>query len=80
MQEQDEEEVCRHILLRPGAFTTPRAAYRTIRYSKRKTTQRIFEEIVTKFEGEGLGKYVKFPKGESAYYKPLPLEKNRAAL
>jgi hypothetical protein len=68
----DESEIKSHILFMPGPFTTPRAVYKTIRFSKRTVAQRKFQEIVHDLEEKGLGKHIEFNKNESAYYKPLP--------
>ena len=76
----DQSEIKSHILLRPGPFTTPRAVYKTIRFSKRTIAQERFHEIVRELEGKGLGKHIEFNKNESAYYKPLPSAEIQATL
>ena len=68
----DELEIKSHILLMPGPFTTRRAVYKSIRFSKRTVAQQKFQEIVHDLKDKGLGKHTKFNKSESAYYKPLP--------
>ena len=73
-------EIKTHILLRPGPFTTPRAVYKSIRFSMRTKAQQNFHEIVKELEDEGLGTYREFERGESVYYKALPEDEKRATL
>ena len=75
--------LCRsHILLTPGPFTTPRAAYRSVPSSKRSITKKWFAVIVQELQQQGLGKYVKMtaPPKETVYYKPLPSPDVKATL
>jgi hypothetical protein len=73
----EEVEIIAHILMRPGPFTTPRAVYKSIRYSMRSKAQQKFQDIVKSMEKDGIGCYLDISSNESAYYKPLPVEENK---
>lgn len=76
----DRPENRSHILLRPGPFTTPRAVYKSICFSKRTAAQQNFREIVKELEADGLGSYAEFGRNESAYYKPVLVQYIRAKI
>ena len=76
----DEVEIKSHILFMPGPFTTCRAVYKSIRFSKRTVAKQKFQEIVRDLEDKGLGKHIELNKSESAYYKPLPSTDIQATL
>lgn len=70
-------EIQEHLLLRPGPLTTPRAVYKTIRYSMRTKAQEKLTDIMAKLERNGLGAYVQLSSNESVFFKPLPNDDNK---
>ena len=70
----DEKEIIAHVLMRPGPFATPRAVYKTIRFSMRSKAQQNFQRLVKE---NGIGCYLELSTTESVYYKPLPVEENK---
>ena len=73
----DEKEIIAHVLMRPGPFTTPRAVYKTIRYSMRSKAQQNFQRLIKENQENGIGCYLELSSTESVYYKPLPVEENK---
>lgn len=72
----EESEIIQHLLMRPGPFTTPRAVYRSIRFSMRPKAKEKLPDIIKKLELEGLGSFLQFSSTESVYYKPKPTNNN----
>ncbi len=66
-----------HILQRPGPFTTPRAVYKTIRFSLRGKAQEHAASLMKTLSDEGTGVYLTFGRNESVYFKPTPEEDNK---
>ena len=63
--------------MRPGPFTTPRAVYKTIRYSMRSKAQQNFQRLIKENQENGTGCYLELSSTESVYYKPLLVEENK---
>ena len=61
--------------MRPGAFTAPRAVYKSIQYSMRSKAQQKFPNLVKGMEKDGIGCYLDISSNES---KPLPVDENKS--
>lgn len=72
----EEEEIKEHLLMRPGPLTTPRAVYKSIRYSMRTKAKDNLPGILKKLSDEGLGIYLQVNNSESVYFKPEPTDDN----
>ena len=68
-------EITAYIL---GPFTTSHAVYKSLRYRMRYKAQQKFQDMVKSMEIDGIGCYLDIRSNESAYYKPLPVEENKA--
>ena len=62
---------------RPGSLTTPRAVYKSIRYSIRIAAKNEVVEIMKDLEQNGLGEYLQISNIESVFLKPLPIDSNK---
>lgn len=62
--------------MRPGPLTTPRAVYKSIRYSMRPKAKSNLPDILTKLTDEGLGSFLQVNNTESVFFKPEPTDDN----
>ncbi len=69
--------VKQHILNRPGPFTTPRAVYKSIRFSLRSKAKEHAAPLMKTLSEDGIGVYMTFSRNESVYFKPTPEEGNK---
>ena len=73
---EDDAEIKEHLLLRPGPLTTPRAVYKSIRYSMRPKARERPPDILKNLSDEGLGSFLQMSTTESVYFKPEPVSAN----
>ena len=73
---EDDVEITEHLLLRPGPLTTPRAVYKSIRYSMRNKARDRLPDIMKALSDDGLGSFLKVSSTESVYFKPEPIPSN----